>query len=478
MGISDNKKFIILQEDDKGYSFNNKKPSGYTKIEDKDGKFKIFYFVQNIDSENTYGLVLIINNDSKIEVVSIGEVKADSNGKIEMSYDFDEELLNSVCGSGISIKNSNGEIKFPLSGFIPKKKVFNWKVSQSRLIKNRPFRKDVLSFDKKRDSSKKTEIKSKIKDGEIEDMITIANDGYEENKIYINHEENLIDRDNKDCEAKDHKEEISNDDSKILDNDESKDDNNTLENNTPPKEDSRPCLPNEDFQKDEDEEGKESKFKNGGSSLMKKYHRMNNEGFRRENMNAYERYENKIKHKIDKTKSSCEKAKEHIEALKKLIVKDDGKIEKLIQSLFPNIFKNKRSMIEDYDYRFFLNILNEYDEMNSLNQEGYVFFKVYVDNFSQFQNMKKIDNIKYGVVYYPMISMYPYFKDNGYFIVGLNYDEGKNISNLVYGVEVREGMEEDFPYDGKTGFNKYIYDYGSSKGYHIMEYDYKGFEVK
>lgn len=462
MGISDNKKFIILQEDDKGYSFNSKKPSGYTKIEDKDGKFKISYFVQNIDSENTYGLVLIINNDSKIEVISIGEVKADLNGKIEISYEFDEELLDSVCGSGISIKNSNGEIKFPLSGFIPKKKVFNWKVSQSRSIKNRPFRKDVLSFDKKRDSSKKTEIKSKIEDSKIKDIIIDANDGYEENNMYVNHEENLTDKNNKSCESQDNKE--------------VKDDNNRLESDTFPKEDTQSYLLDEYLQKDEKEEG--NKFKNGGSSLMRKYYQMNNEDFRRENINAYERYENRIKHKIDKTKSSCEKAKEHIEALKKLMIKDDGKIQKLIESLFPNFSKNKRSMIDDYDYRFFLNILNEYDEMNSLNQDGYVFFKVYINDFNQMQNMKKIDNIKYGVVYYPMISMYPYFRDNGYFVVGLNYDEGKNISNLVYGVEVREGMEEDFPYDGKTGFNKYIYDYESSKGYHIMEYDYKDFVVK
>ena len=160
------------------------------------------------------------------------------------------------------------------------------------------------------------------------------------------------------------------------------------------------------------------------------------------------------------------------------MIKDDGKIEKMIKSILPNMCKKNREINGDYDYRFFLNILNEYDEMHSLNYEGYVFFKVYIDNFSQMKNMEKYDNIKYAIIYYPMIFMYPYFKDKGYFIVGLNYDEDKNISNLVYGVEVNEGMESLFPYDGKTGFNKYVYDYEKSKGYHIMEYDYKEFKVK
>ena len=149
----------------------------------------------------------------------------------------------------------------------------------------------------------------------------------------------------------------------------------------------------------------------------------------------------------------------------------------MVKSLLQNFCDINRHIDYDYDYKFFLNILSEYEEFYSLNQDNYRFFKVYVDNFSQIENIRKIDNIKYAIIYYPMVFMYPYFVDRGYFIIGINCD-GKDISNLVYGVEGDLDNNFKLPYDGETGFNKYIYDYENSKKYIIMEYDYKRFEVK
>lgn len=386
MGVNDKKKFIILQEDDKGFSFNNKKPSGYVKIENRDLKFKIFYYVQNIDNQNTYNLNLIINNDSKIEVISIGEIKSDNNGKIEVSYDFDENMLDSVCGGAICVKTFKGDLKFPVSGFLPKKKVLNWKVSQTREVKSKYFKKDNNYFESTP-------------------------------KKIINKEESSND------------EEIKN-------------------------------LPSHDNDL--------NKFENDGSE------KLNSD----ECLNVYEKYEKSIKNIIDDSKESYKEAEQHISALKKLLIKDDGKIEKMLKSLLPNLNDRSESINSDYNYRFFFNVLSDFDEVNSLNYDGYVFFRVNVNEFSQLREVKKNDNVKYAVVYYPMICMYPYFKDKGYFIIGLNYDCNKGISNLVYGVEVDDGMENLFPYDGHTGFNKYIYDYENSKGYHIMEYDYKECVVK
>lgn len=440
MSVSDNKKFIILQEDDKGFSFNNKTPSGYTKIESKDFKFKIFYYIQNINNENTYSLNLIVKNDSnKIDIISIGEVKSDSNGKIDISYDFDESMLDSVCGSAICVKDLKGELKFPLSGFLPKKRVFNWKISQFRGIRNRPFRKDNYSFERKKE-------------------------------VYVKKNETSYD------EVHDVQEDSENIDKDVKEKDDVSVKNKDVEDKT---------YLNEEFCSEEDENLDEMEFRSSGIFLMSMYDQLDlldidNSYSESRNVvkNIYNKHEENVKKIIDMSKEGYEQAKHHIEALKKLLIKDDGKIEKMIKSILPNMCKKNREINGDYDYRFFLNILNEYDEIHSLNYEGYVFFKVYIDNFSQMKNMEKYDNIKYAIIYYPMIFMYPYFKDKGYFIVGLNYDEDKNISNIVYGVEVNEGMESLFPYDGKTGFNRYVYDYEKSKGYHIMEYDYKEFKVK
>ena len=189
---------------------------------------------------------------------------------------------------------------------------------------------------------------------------------------------------------------------------------------------------NEEFCCEDDENLDEMEFRSSGIFLMSMYDQLDlldidNSHSESRNFvkNIYNKHEENVKKIIDMSKEGYEQAKHHIEALKKLLIKDDGKIEKMIKSILPNMCKKNREINGDYDYRFFLNILNEYDEMHSLNYEGYVFFKVYIDNFSQMKNMEKYDNIKYAIIYYPMIFMYPYFKDKGYFIVGLNYDEDK-----------------------------------------------------
>ena len=430
---SNSKKFIILQEDDKGFNFKSKKPSGYTKIESKDEKFKIFYYIQNINNENTYGLNLIVKNDSKVDIISIGECKADSSGKIDISFDFEESMLENICGSSVCVKSIGGEVKFPLSGFLPKKRVFNWKISNSRLIKTKLLRKDNHSFDKKKDNNviKVEEGNEKLTD------IKKENDFVDEDNI----KNNFIEE-NQDLKDKD------------LVNETNKNDREDLIEKQIDVNESRFEL---DFYK------REEKVKQFGDTFQK---------------NIYDKYEENAKKVINVYKDGVEHAKKHVDALKKLLIKDDGKIEKMLKSLLPKVYSKTRGEISDYDYKFFLNMMQDYDQILSLSCDGYVFFKIYVDDFSQMKNMKKHDSVKYAVIYYPMIFMYPYFKDKGYFIVGLNYDKGNNISNIVYGVEVDEGMETIFPYDGKTGFNKYIYDYEKSKGYHIMEYDYKEFVIR
>lgn len=412
MSVSDKKKFIILQEDDKGFSFNGKKPSGYTKIEDRDSKFKIFYYIQNINCELTYTLNLILKNDSNIEIIYIGDVKSDEHGKIDVSYDFDDSILDSICGSAICVKDLKGDIKFPLSGFIPKKKVHDWKVNHFRLIRNRSFRKETALSERKKDIDSKAQI--------------------DQTQRLSSQDENLLCKDTKSYEVKIYADEFTNE-SRKDDEYESKNVYSLSEMDS-----------NDDLGDGDNEDSYD-----------------------------YDGYEEVIKGIVDTSKEEHNQAKYHVDALKKLLEKDSLGIEKIIKGLFPNVFNVRRNIEGDYEYRFFLNILSNYEEIESLDFDGYRMFKVNVDKFSEIRNMERHDNVKYAVVYYPMICMYPYFKDKGYFLIGIKFDDKNDISNLLYGVEVQESMEKNFPYDGETGFNKYMYDYGTSKGYHVMEYDYK-----
>lgn len=367
MSVSDNKKFIILKDDENGFSFKGKKPTGYTKIEEKETGFKIFYYIQNLNNNSSYNLNLIISENEGASIVCIGEETPDSNGKIDAVYEFDESLLDKVCGSAVSCKNNLGELKFPLSGFLIKKKLSNWKVNSKRLVRNLNFKKEI--------SEVLNEVKEKVE--KIEEKI--------ENKI---------------------------------------------------------------------EDKLEDKIKEKSENL-------------------YKEYEEKLSKEAQKCKDVLKEAKDHINSIKKLLKEDSGEIERMLRSMLPSFSKKKEENINDYSYRFFYNIISSFDEVESLNFDGYSFYKVYIDDFSQMKDVRKKDEIKYGVVYYPMLSLYPYFKDKGYFLIGINYDSDKNISNIVYGVEVDKDSEKEFPYDGVTGFNRYVYDYESSKGYHIMEYDYK-----
>ena len=61
--------FIILQEDEKGFSLDTEKsPSGYVKLEKKNNKCKISYYAQNLSMEKQpYHLILVCNKkDVKI----------------------------------------------------------------------------------------------------------------------------------------------------------------------------------------------------------------------------------------------------------------------------------------------------------------------------------------------------------------------------------------------------------------------------
>lgn len=461
---TNNKKFIILQEDDVGYGLNQKKPSGYTKIEPKNSKVKIIYYIQNLNNENVYSLNLIVSNDSKVGVISIGESKPDDTGKIDVSYDFDESLINSLCGSSICLKDSNGDVKYPLSGFLPKRKCFNWKVNTMRSIKNRPFRKEKFGFDKKKDNKS---LKDIVKDFErsygVSGIEGETEEKYEKVSEDIRDKVGEITKVEALCECKE--EEINSDDVVVEIYEEHKlDKSGKIEGD-----------------KFNIEKFPMHIYRNLGYESLLRYDegedREMNKQYKHIRDNIYSRYEYEVRCDIESSKELLKEAKEHIQSLKKLILNDDGKIERLLRCAFSSSFKTQNQVEYDYNYRFFLNILSEFEEVPSLNQDNYKFFKVYVENFSQMENVRKIDNIKYGIVYYPMMFMYPYFKDKGYFVVGLNCD-GENLSNLVYGIEVDDSDDSGLPYDGKTGFNNYIYDYENSRSYNIMEYDYKEFRVK
>src|SRR5699024_7685081 len=101
---------------------------------------------------------------------------------------------------------------------------------------------------------------------------------------------------------------------------------------------------NEEFCCEEDENLDEMEFRSSGIFLMSMYDQLDlldidNSHSESRNFvkNIYNKHEDNVKKIIDMSKEGYEQAKHHIEALKKLLIKDDGKIEKMIKSILPNM---------------------------------------------------------------------------------------------------------------------------------------------
>ena len=130
--------FIILQEDDKGFDVSaGKIPTGYVKIEVKNGKCKMNTFVQNVkcDEKMEYRLTLVA--PAKKVGVDVGKIMIDGGGRGELYYEFESD---NVLKSGLSISEFlvaavTSSNSIPLSGYIGRDRM-EWKGKYD--VVNRP----------------------------------------------------------------------------------------------------------------------------------------------------------------------------------------------------------------------------------------------------------------------------------------------------------------------------------------------------
>lgn len=160
--------FIILQEDEKGYSLaSDKLPSGYTKLEMKNDKCKISFYVQNLKKEHApYYLMLICNKKDIKKMVKLAEMNIDDHGRAEVSYEYAADNIantsiaaDKITGAAI-VKFMGQQIVSVMSGFATTE-VPEWKgfvlVEED---KNRDEKKEESIFDKY--EQKIEEVKSDV----------------------------------------------------------------------------------------------------------------------------------------------------------------------------------------------------------------------------------------------------------------------------------------------------------------------------
>lgn len=189
--------FIILQEDQKGYGMeSDKTPSGYTKLETKNGKTKVCYYVQNLKKQKgPFYMILIVNNNEK-GLINLNKLIIDDNGRADVIYEYDSNNIGEVNVDaekvlGAAICTLNGERVNPVMvGFITADNLAGWK--NYPMIKPAVKKSEVkIQEHKKSDNTIKMEEKittqpkpSYEKDTDCEEKIKVKKDSEKENKIF------------------------------------------------------------------------------------------------------------------------------------------------------------------------------------------------------------------------------------------------------------------------------------------------------
>ena len=157
--------FIILQEDEKGHSISpEKQSSGYAKIEMKNDKCKVSFYVQNIKREKvSCYMFLIANKKDCKKIINLGLLNIDDNGRADITYECTADnigdsniSMDKVGGAAIG-KFIGGKPVFVMSGFASTEIPDKWKEYSILDCKKKEVKVEIKE-------EIKTEIKTEIKE--------------------------------------------------------------------------------------------------------------------------------------------------------------------------------------------------------------------------------------------------------------------------------------------------------------------------
>ena len=209
--------FVILQEDERGYSNSSDKTlSGYSKIEAKGDKCKISFYAQNLkkDNDNYYMMLICCKKDIK-QIINLGPIEVSDTGKAEVTKEYNVSNIggldiqfDKISGTAIA-KFKDGIPVFVMCGFLNgQQPTDNWKnytIVKAKEVKIRATEKVAEKEHKK--EPRKPEIKVKeSKEKSIGDTVI------EEAKVTV------VEEVKEDITS----EEIERSEEKVIDNDEGK----------------------------------------------------------------------------------------------------------------------------------------------------------------------------------------------------------------------------------------------------------------
>jgi outer membrane biosynthesis protein TonB len=423
--------FIILQEDEKGYSISSDKvASGYAKLEMKNDKCKISYYVQNLKKESApYYMLLICNKKEVRKVIKISQMNIDDYGRADVYHEYSAD---NIAGTGISMDKISGAaiVKFLDSNIIPVMSGFastaipDWKtftvVDLQSIVKEeeRPLEAPNSMFDKYEENIESLKEEKKTK--EIEKVKNTCEEDNIKKEQNINKKENI--KENIKENVKENvKEQIKEKESVKKKDNVSEEKNINKPNNT-------------NKEKNSNKEG----------NVNKQYNLKKEDNIKKQdNING--------KYKNTPRKGTT----------KNVDIDDE---------------KNKDSLRAD-EKSFFENLVQDFECLGEICSEikRCKWYKIPVDSQRSMYDMSNYN--KYTMLYYPMINYYSYIKKYEHYLIGYKLNKESTMKYLIYAIPGTKN-KMDQPYVGKSGFVTWMplnseEDEENSLGYWLMFYDFK-----
>lgn len=413
--------FIILQEDEKGHSTDSSKfPTGYAKVERKNDKCKVSYYVQNLKrSKNPYYMVLICDRKADKRLLKLGTINIDDYGRAEVSCEYSAEdiassniPMESIKGAAI-VSLEDSSVHGILSGFVSGSKLEDWK--SYAVIENHENvkRSQVSETKEKKVESKSHKEKDNIFDKYECDIEKAKNIEKNDSPVPDLPDLNVENRDYEDDKKA----------TKVVEEIKASMDEKLEEVLNP--------IDGQIMDEKDDKRNKDDKD----------HHEHDNEhhhGCKNEEEHEY-------KHK-------CEHEHQHSH----------------------NDYDDDEEDLEE----FFEDISEGLQEVKDICIEvGKC--KWHKISYEKFMNVRPYMNFnKYTMVYYPMFNYQPFIRKGGHYLFGYKLDLKGQVKYLIYGIPgTRRFLDQ--PYGGNTGFVTWVYkdDKKSDDGYWLMFYDFKNSRI-
>jgi hypothetical protein len=421
--------FIILQQDENGYSLaSDKLPSGYAKLETKNDKCKISYYVQNLKKEmEPYYMMLICNKKDVKKIIKLGMMNIDDYGRAEITYEYN---VDNVAGSNIPVDMVTGAavIKFVdtnivsvMSGFSTTDVPGDWRGYSVFEVA-----KETVSTSMERNTDNNA---AKVVAEHTEGKKEVKEKNKEEKNIFDEYEQKI--------------EEVKSKSSVDKETEQKEKARKGNETEASSKQQADGTLPVGEVKIEEDsaeERNKESDVQEEDSKTDALEEQAR--GKKENDMFADN------KHKADKCEDNKHKDIKH-------------------EDNCPN------GTVGD----FFKALASDFEEVKETCREikRCRWYKVPVNSLEELCNQTNYN--KYTIVYYPMISYYSYLGKYGHYLLGYKYDAAGKMKYLVYGVPGKKSRVEQ-PYGGKSGFVTWVplkpgEERDEDMGYWLMFYDFR-----